>query len=135
MTPRGAPQEVAGEESTGSASIPEVGDAAMDGGPGGEEIQQDVEMDFIGAMKAQEEIGRLEPSVDDVVSNLILQQIGSLGRSYRREARQGVKKLVSEIYSPPRVTEMIMESKMKHILPGFSLDITADDPMDGKPWD
>ena len=86
----------------------------------------DVNMDFIGS---------LEPSLDDTVSSLLLAQLGSLGRSYRREARQSAKALVSEIYSPPRVTALIRKAKMRHIMPGFALDITVDDPHDGKPWD
>ncbi len=73
--------------------------------------------------------------IDDVVSGLILQQAGSLGRSYRREVRQSARKLVSEIYSPPRVTNMIRQSRLGHILPGFAFDITVNDPLDGKPWD
>ena len=131
MTPRGTPQEAAGEGGVPDAAVPEVGDTAMDGGPGGEETAQDVEMDFVGSLKTEGEIGRLEPSVDDAASSMILQQIGSLGRSYRREARQGARKLVSEIYSPPRVTEMIRKAKMRHIMPGFALDITVNDPLLG----
>ncbi len=43
--------------------------------------------------------------------------------------------MVSEIYSPPRVTKLIKEMRPKHLLPGFALDITVDDPEDGEPWD
>ncbi len=137
MTPRGTPREVTGEEGVADAAVPEDGDIAMDGGgPGtGTGTTGDVEMDFVGSLELENEIGRLEPSVDDVASSMILQQIGSLGRSYRREARQGARKLVSEIYSPPRVTELIRKARMKHLLPGFALDITVNDPLDGKPCD
>ncbi len=80
-------------------------------------------------------IGSLEPSPDDVVSEMLLQQIGSSGRSYRREARSSYKKMVSEMYSPPRVTEELKKMRSRHLLPGFALDLTVIDPADGKPWD
>ncbi len=50
-------------------------------------------------------IGSHEPATEDVISTIILQQLGCVGRRYRRESRRAFKKLVSEIYSPPRVTE------------------------------
>ncbi len=92
-------------------------------------------MDFVGSFELEDGIGKLEPSIDDAASDMILQQIGSLGRSYRREVRQSARKLVSEIYSAPRITKMIRQSKLRHILPGFAFDITVNDPLDGKPWD
>ncbi len=45
-------------------------------------------------------IGSLEPEPFDVVSELLLQQLGSTGNSYRREARKAFRSMVSEIYSP-----------------------------------
>ena len=103
-------------------------DADMDGG-------QDVEMEFVGKLEVEDSLGSLEPSVDDFVAGLLLQQLGSLGRRYRREARQGAKAIVSEVYSPPRVTKLLRESRMRHAVPGLALDLTVNDPMDGTPWD
>ena len=40
--------------------------------------------------------------------------------------------ICNEIYSAPRVNEM---ARKMGTLPGFSLDLTCDDPDDGKPWD
>jgi hypothetical protein len=82
-------------------------------------------------------IGSLEPSLEDTVSELLLQQLGSYGRSYRREARASCTRILSEIYSPPRVTAELKrdKKKFKHILPGFALDLTVSDPVDGQPWD
>ncbi len=135
MTPRGTPQEITGDNGIEDAAVPEVGDAAMGGGPGDGEASHDVEMDFVGSVEPEGELGKLEPSVDDVISNLILRQIGSSGRSYKREGRHGARKLVSEIYSPPRVTKLIRQTRLRHILPGFAFDITVNDPLDNKPWD
>ncbi len=49
-------------------------------------------------------IGILEPSAEDFMSDLLLQQLGSSGRSYLRENRASCRRIVSEMYSPPRVT-------------------------------
>ena len=79
-------------------------------------------------------IGLLQPSFDDEVSEFLLQQIGS---GYRREARQASKKIVSEIYSPPRVTAELkrLQGKYRKLAPGYAMDLTTTDPLDGKPWD
>jgi len=79
-------------------------------------------------------LGSLEPEPIDVASSMLLQQLGSMGRSYKREVRRGFKALVSEIYSPPRVTAELRRSKYKFMLPGFALDISGIDEDDGQPW-
>ena len=80
-------------------------------------------------------LGSLEPARDDFISGMILSQLGSVGRSYKRESRKTFKHLVSEIYSPPRVTKLIKESRYKYLMPGLALDLTVVDPDDGQPWD
>ena len=60
--------------------------------------------------------------------------MGGDGKKYRRETKQGVKRLVSEIYSPPRVTKMLEKMPNSEVLPGFALDITTYDE-NGEPWD
>ncbi len=80
-------------------------------------------------------IGSLQPSIDDEISNIMLQQLGCSGRSYKREKRRGMQKIVSEIYSPPRITAEINRSKSRHLVPGLALDLTVNDPDDGTPWD
>ena len=67
-------------------------DVAMGGGQ--EDIVDgafDMDMGFIGS---------LQPSLDDCVAELLLAQLGA-GRRYVREHRQGARKIISEIYSPP----------------------------------
>ena len=39
---------------------------------------------------------------------------------------------VAEIVSPPRVTKQACKFDLR---PGFALDLTTNDPADGKPWD
>jgi hypothetical protein len=91
-------------------------------------------MDFVGILQADQEIGSLEPSFGDEVSALLLAEMGSSGRHYGREGRRAVRKIVSEVYSPPRVTKLMRELKSKYLVPGFAFDLTVLDE-DGTPWD
>ena len=79
-------------------------------------------------------IGSLQPTKDDVVAELLIQQLGGSPR-FVRERRQAGRRLVSEIYSPPRITKEIVEGQWKHVAPGFAFDLTVTDPLDGFPWD
>ena len=82
-------------------------------------------------------IGSLDPSAEGYVSELLLQQLGSYGRSYTRETRASCTRIVSDMYSSPRVTAELKKSKkrFRHVLPGFAFDLTVSDPVDGQPWD
>ena len=71
---------------------------------------------------------------DDVVIMLIDNMSGR-GRSYQRERRSKVSRVVSEIYSPPRVTKLISSLPDNELIPGFALDLSCTDPTDGLPWD
>ena len=80
-------------------------------------------------------LGSLQPSAGDEVSRLMLQELGSVSRSYKRERRGAFKRIVTEVYSPPRVTAELIRMKNKELLPGFAFDVTTLDPDDGMPWD
>ena len=56
-------------------------------------------------------------------------------KSFRREKKQAVRRLVTEIYSPPRVTEMLKHMSNHNLAPGMALDLTTVGPDDGMPWD
>ena len=75
-----------------------------------EETQSNPDDEMIGSL------GSLEPSVDDFVSDLLLQQLGSSGRKYKRESRKAHRAIVSDIYSPPRITRQPKEHPRKHPL-------------------
>jgi len=85
-------------------------------------------------------LGSLEPTTEDSIADMLLQQLGSSGRSYKREARAGFKRItskvfsppgiVSEIFSPPRVTGELLRMGRRHLVPGLALDITCNDPDD-----
>ena len=94
----------------------------------------DVEMDFTGHVAASQGIGSLEPDFDDQISELLLAEMGSSGRVRRRDGRRAFKKIVSEICSPPRVTDLLRRTRSRHVMAGFALDLTVLDE-DGTPWD
>ena len=71
------------------------GDGVMEEEDGDNE--PDVEMEFCGELNLMSEVGQLEPSFNDSVSELLLNQLGSVGKSFRREARNAGKKIVSVI--------------------------------------
>jgi len=56
-------------------------------------------------------------------------------KKYQRERRSGFRKIVTEVYSPPRVAALAAEMPSLGILPGYSFDIRCNDPDDGLPWD
>ena len=60
--------------------------------------------------------------------------MGSSGKTRGRDGRKGFRKLVSEIYSPPRITDLLRKMRSKHLMAGFALDLTVLDE-DGEPWD
>ena len=67
----------------------------------------------------------------------IMSLIGHLGGSsarYRRERGKAIRAIVSEIYSPPRVSAVAKMFPSYGILPGFALDLTTHDH-DGRHWD
>ena len=64
----------------------------------------------------------------------IVHSLGAPVKGYHRERNKNLKKLVSEICSPPRVTKMMKHMPSHDLLPGFALDLTTTDN-EGKPWD
>ena len=86
------------------------------------EIPEDVEM-FTGLMQYE----------DDCMT--LIAAIGVETKHYRKEHRQSFRKVISEIYSPPRVTKLLSMLPTCELAPGFALDLTCIDPHDGKPWD
>ena len=71
------------------------------------------------------------------VNREILAVIRSLGGDrgrYKRERTKALKAIVSEIYSPPRVTAASKLLPELKLIPGFALDLTTADT-DGALWD
>ena len=55
----------------------------------------EADMGFDGNFDVADRLGRLEPSFDDEVSTLLLNQLGSVGRSHRRESCSAARRLVT----------------------------------------
>ena len=72
---------------------------------------------------------------DAEICLLMMEQMGGYKRSYRRERAAAFRRVVTEVYSPPRLTSMIGDMRKQGLGPGLSLDITCTDPDDGQPWD
>ena len=70
-------------------------------------------------------------------NNEILAVIRSLGGDrgrYKRERAKALRTIVSEVYSPPRVTAATKLLPELKLIPGFALDLTTADT-DGALWD
>ena len=76
-----------------------------------------------------------EASVEEESIALLINGLGGNERAYRRERKSAARRILSEIYSPPRVTQMLSRMPGADLLPGFALDLTCIDPHDGEPWD
>ena len=76
---------------------------------------------------------KVEDDEEDMVS--VMAVLGADPKSFRREKKQAVRRIVSEIYSPPRVTGALKAMTNSGLMPGVALDITTVDPDDGEPWD
>ena len=64
----------------------------------------------------------------------IVQSMGGNTSRYRRERGRAVRAVLSEIYSPPRVSNVAKMCPAYGVLPGFALDLTTHD-VDGRHWD
>ena len=64
----------------------------------------------------------------------IIRSVGGNVASYKRDRSRALNRLVSEIYSPPRVAAAAKLLPSLGCLPGFSLDLTTCDE-NGHPWD
>ena len=56
-------------------------------------------------------------------------------KCYQRERKAAYRKVISEIYSPPRITKELSCLPNARLIPGYALDLTVADPADGEPWD
>ena len=64
----------------------------------------------------------------------VLNSLGADTAKHRRERKRSMRAVVSEIYSPRRVTAATKLLPELKIIPGFALDLTTAD-VDGQLWD
>ena len=106
----------------------EAGDDAMDEDIIGENAAEAAEPEG-----DEEMIGLVNTVEDEYVS--MLGMLGAHTGAFKRENRKAYNRIVSELYSPPRVTRMASALPSFKVLPGYAFDITVNDPEDGEPWD
>ena len=64
----------------------------------------------------------------------VVRALGGNPQRYKRERSRAVRAIVSEVYSPPRVTAATKLLPELRLIPGFALDLTTSD-VDGALWD
>ena len=64
----------------------------------------------------------------------LVRGLGGCRRAYQKERAKSMNAIVSEIYSPPRVTQALKMLPSMGLIPGFALDLTTNDE-EGNPWD
>ena len=64
----------------------------------------------------------------------LVHELGGGGRAYARERRSKLRNIVSEIYSPPRVTQAIKMLPDLGLIAGFAFDVTTVNEQ-GETWD
>ena len=126
------------QESAPAEEEPE-GDAPMSDEDGGEatpvgspNVPEDVMIDEILQLvtdETREQINEINVEILNVISEL-----GAGGRAYMRERKAKLRAIVSEIYSPPRVTKYAKLLPSLGIAPGFAIDLTTCNEK-GEPWD
>ena len=70
--------------------------------------------------------------MQDPVSTAIMERLG-----YVASEAMPIKHIVSEVYSPPRITQELKSRRRRfpNLAPGLALDLTVRDPDDGQYWD
>ena len=64
----------------------------------------------------------------------MMTSLGANPGSFAREKKSAMKRIVMELYSPPRVTSLLREMTNHGLTPGLALDLTTTDADDGQPW-
>ena len=64
----------------------------------------------------------------------IVASLGGRRTGYQRERRQAAQRMISEIYSAPRVTKVMKLMPSLDLVPGFALDLSGNDE-NGHAWD
>ena len=80
-----------------------------------------VELQSLMAVLRREEKEAVEESEREIMA--VFKSLGGNGPKYKRERQRALRAVVSEIYSPPRVTKAARKLLPElGLLPGFALD-------------
>ena len=85
-------------------------------------------------LKLLDQATRAEARKDNEEILSLISDLGGNASRYKRERSKALRAVVSEIYSPPRVSAVANMCSSFGILPGFALDLTTHD-VDGRHWD
>ena len=117
--PTGGPTDELPSETPGSAidGTPDENDAQEERHEENGDVGMDV--DFLDVMQ-------------DPVSTTLMEQLG-----YVKSEAMYSKHIVSEVYSPPRITQELKSRRRRfeNLAPGLALDLIIRDPDDGQHWD
>ena len=92
----------------------------------------DTEFEKLAATLQRDEREQVREANREMIA--VIKSLGGDGQKYRRERANALRAVVSEIYSPPRVTAASKLLPELKLIPGFALDLTTAD-VDGALWD
>ena len=81
-----------------------------------------------------DEEAQLDVIADDIEVFKLIEELGGGGRAYARERKTSLNRIVSEVFSPPRVTRAIKMLPGLKLIPGLALDVTRCNEK-GEAWD
>ena len=110
-----------------------IGESVMDVGviSAGDPERPETDLQELMAVMQRDE--RIEIAEHDREIIGIVKSLGGDGGKYRRERKRAIRQVVSEIYSPPRVTAAAKLLPELRLIPGFALDLTTVNER-GEPW-
>ena len=96
--------------------------------------QEDHETEFkeLMATLQRDERAQVEEANREILA--VVRSLGGDRGKYKRERARALRAVVSEVYSPPRVTAASKLLPELKLIPGFALDLTTADD-DGSSWD
>lgn len=131
-TPADAKAATAGELGSNSICIKPTDCSIPDSRTLNEKLQADLDVRDIGRLYevAERELGRQRSERISV----LIHTLGGDGKAYRREKAKTARKVISEIYSAPRITAAAQRLPHYGLTAGLALDLTVNDET-GKPYD
>ena len=97
-------------------------------------VEENTDVDLKRMMAAPRRDEKIEIEETNREIMAVLNSLGADTTKYRRERPTSIRAVLSEIYSPPRVTAATKLLPELRIIPGFALDLTTADT-DEQLWD
>ena len=103
--------------------------------PRGSDSEVEMDMGMVGLLETcsghQEAKELVTRDAEEILK--LVRDLGGSVSAYKRERNTAMKGIVSEIYSPPKITKTIKMMPSSEVLAGFALDLTTCDT-DGRAW-